>query len=144
MAHYVATVRTPWPAEKAFSYVADFRNLEEWDPGVKSATMSKGSEPGEGTVYSVNASGADLDYVTLSYEFPTQTALEAKSKLVRSYDIVKVESNGDGALVTYDATLEMRGLAAILNPVLGLFFNRIGDRAVAGMERVLDGSRVSS
>ncbi|MBT8207267.1 MAG: hypothetical protein HKN07_05855 [Acidimicrobiia bacterium] len=142
MAHYIATVETQKSAEEVFDYIADFRNLEEWDPGVSSASMSKGDAPGVGTVYSVRASGADLDYVTLAYTRPTETTLEAKSRFVRSYDTVTVEATESGSTVTYDAILELRSFAAVLNPILGLFFDRIGDRAVEGMERVLDGRRV--
>ena len=32
-----------------------------------------------------------------------------------------------GSDVTYDATLELRGPLALLDPLLGLVFNRIGD-----------------
>ena len=142
MAHYIATVETPKPAREVFDYISDFRNLEEWDPGVSSASMTKGDAPGVGTVYSVKASGADLDYVTLSYNKPTESTLEAKSRFVRSYDTVTVEDSGSGSKVTYDAILELRSFAAVLNPILGLFFDRIGDRAVKGLERVLDGRRV--
>lgn len=105
--------------------------------------MTKGDAPGVGTVYSVKASGADLDYVTLSYNRPTESTLEAKSRFVRSYDTVTVEEVGSGSKVTYDAILELRSFAAVLNPILGFFFDRIGDRAVEGLERVLDGRRVS-
>lgn len=143
MAHYIATVETPKPAREVFDYISDFRNLEEWDPGVSSASMTKGDAPGVGTVYSVKASGADLDYVTLSYNRPTESTLEAKSRFVRSYDTVTVEEAGPGSKVTYDAILELRSFAAVLNPILGFFFDRIGDRAVEGLERVLDGRRVS-
>lgn len=142
MAHYIATVETSKSAQEVFDYISDFRNLEQWDPGVSSASMTEGDAPGVGTVYSVKASGADLDYVTLSYSRPTESTLEAKSRFVRSYDTVTVEEAGSGSKVTYDAILELRSFAAVLNPILGFFFDRIGDRAVEGLERELDGRRV--
>ena len=45
--------------------------------------------------------------------------------------------------VTYDATLELRGPLALLDPLLGIVFDRIGDKAAAGLIRVLDGAAVA-
>jgi hypothetical protein len=38
--------------------------------------------------------------------------------------------------VTYDAELRMNGLLKVVDPLLGLMFKRIGDRAVAGLRLV--------
>jgi hypothetical protein len=46
--------------------------------------------------------------------------------------------------VTYDARLTLNGPLALLDPLLGAAFRRIGDRATAGLCRVLQGSRVSN
>ncbi len=144
MAHYRCTVQSPMSQEAAFDYVADIRNLEEWDPGVSSSKFHTGSNPGKGTSYSVTASGAKLVYETLEYERPARTVVEANSGLLRSYDIIEVTPGSDnGSNVTYDATLELKGPLGLFDPVLGLFFNRIGDKAAGGLKKALDGVIVS-
>jgi len=42
-------------------------------------------------------------------------------------------------MVTYDAELTLNGLLGLADPLLGLSFKRIGDRAAAGLIRALDG-----
>lgn len=144
MAHYRCTVQSPMSQEAAFDYVADLRNLEEWDPGVSSSTLHDGSMPGKGTSYAVTASGTKLVYETLEYERPARTVAEAKTSLLRSYDIIEVAAGPDGgSTVTYDATLTLNGPLGLFDPVFGLVFNRIGDKAAAGLEKALKGVLVS-
>lgn len=140
MAHYVTTVSSPWSAEDAFNYIADFRNSQEWDPGVSSSKIVMGTEPMEGTVYGVKAGVAYLKYKTLEYQVPKRTVLEAVSNYIRSYDVMTVAETATGCDVTYDATLELRGVAKLFNPGVGLFFDRIGDKAAAGLAEALDGT----
>ena len=142
MAHYSCSVRSPKTPDEAFAYMADFRNLVEWDPGVSSSTLADGDEPGMGAAYRVAASGAMLTYRTIEFDPPKRMVVEADNRRLRSYDVIEVVEHGDGSLVTYDATLTMKGLFAPANLILGLFFRRIGDKAAAGMERALDGTLV--
>ncbi|MDH3227231.1 MAG: SRPBCC family protein [Thermoleophilia bacterium] len=46
MGRYIATIRSPSSAERAFDYMADLRNFEEWDPGVRSSTLVAGTSQG--------------------------------------------------------------------------------------------------
>lgn len=144
MARYRCTVQSPMSQEAAFDYVADLRNLEEWDPGVSSSEFHSGTNPGRGTSYAVTASGTELVYETLEFDRPTRTVAEAKTSLLRSYDIIDVAPGPDGgSTVTYDATLNLNGPLGLLDPLLGLFFNRIGDKAAGGLEKALSGVIVS-
>ncbi len=43
------------------------------------------------------------------------------------------------AVVTYEADLSLKGVLRIGDPLLGLAFRRIGDRAAAGLRTALDG-----
>ena len=66
----------------------------------------------------------------------------AKSRFLTSLDTITIESDGEGSIVTYDAKLTLNGPLALADPILGLSFGRIGDRATAGLIRVLDGERL--
>ncbi len=142
MARYKVTVETPMTPEDAFDYMADLRNFGEWDPGVSSAKLVKGDGPGLGAAYALRASGADLTYETKEFRPPEETYLVAKTRFFSSYDRITVVAKGTGAQVTYDAELKLNGPLGLFDPALGLLFNRIGDKAATGLERVLEGRRV--
>lgn len=144
MARFTTTIRSPWSAEEAFDYMADFRNFERWDPGVSSSELVAGNEPGLGAAYRVAVTGTTLRYETREFDRPRRTAIEAVSKRLRSYDIVEVTPNDEGCDVSYDATLELNGaLRTIADPILAIMFRRIGNKAAEGMADALDGRRIS-
>jgi len=142
MARYTTTISSPWSAEKAFDYMADLRNFAEWDPGVKSSKISKGTEPGLNTEYDVTVALTTLTYVTKEFDRPRRTVAEANSSVLRSYDVIEVTPTSDGCEVLYDAELTLNGPLALADPLLALAFNRIGDKAAAGMVDALDGKKL--
>ncbi|MGB5758853.1 MAG: SRPBCC family protein [Acidimicrobiales bacterium] len=142
MAHYSTTVQSPWDADRAFDYMADLRNFERWDPGVQSSKLVEGTEPGTGAAYDVKVSGTTLRYETLEFDRPRRTVVEANSSLLRSYDVIEVTPADTGSTVRYEATLELKGILQFADPILGLIFNRIGDRAASGMAKALESAKV--
>ncbi len=142
MAHYVCTVNSPLSVEEAFDYMADLRNFAAWDPGVRSATVLDGAEPGLNTAYEVTASGAKLVYRTIEYDRPERMVAEAVTSRLRSYDIIEVAERDGGSAITYDATLELKGLFKLGEPIMKVVFNRIGDAAAGGLESALKGKLV--
>lgn len=145
MARYRTLVPTAWRPEDAFAYMADVRNFPLWDPGVRRVTAVRGDGPGLGAVYEVEvrvgAAPLVLRYEVIEWEPPRRLALLASTRTLRSVDEVRVDPASDppseGAVVTYDARLELRGVLRLADPLLGLAFRRIGDRAAAGLRRVL-------
>jgi len=143
MARYTTTIASPWTVEKAFDYMADLRNFAEWDPGVKSSKITTGTEPAVGTEYDVTVGLTTLTYVTREFDRPQRTVAEANSALLRSYDIIEVTETNDGCEVFYDAELTLNGLFGLADPLLGLAFGRIGDKAAAGMVNALEGRKIA-
>ena len=144
MARYVTKVRTARPADEVFAYMADLRNFAEWDPGVKKVVQVVGEGGGPGNEFDVTVSGTTLRYVTKEHVAPTHLLVVAESTTLVSTDRVTVAAadDGTGCIVTYDADLQLKGVFKVLAPALSLAFGRIGDRAAAGMRRVLDGTEV--
>jgi len=64
--------------------------------------------------------------------------LTAQTPRLLSRDTITVESREGGSEMTYDAYLGLQGVARVLDPVLGIFFKRIGDAARDGLLRVLN------
>jgi carbon monoxide dehydrogenase subunit G len=144
MARYTTSVRTPMPAEDAFAYLADFSTTAEWDPGVAEAERLDDGPLRAGSRFRVVARtmGRDvpLVYEVTAYEPPHRIELRGESSTVVSLDEITVEPAGGGALVTYDARLTLKGALRLADPLLGIVFRRVGDRAAAGMRRALNAS----
>ncbi len=145
MPRYVTRVRTPWDPPRAFTYMSDLENFDEWDPGTKRATRVVGDGPGLGAAYDlvVKAAGREITmrYETTEFDAPRRIVAQAETKSLRSLDIITVEVGEDGgSIVTYDADLSLRGVAKLATPVLALAFGRIGDQAAAGLRDALEGT----
>jgi carbon monoxide dehydrogenase subunit G len=146
MARYVTTVRSAKTPREAFAYMADLRNFAEWDPGVKAVRQVEGSGGGPDSVFDVTvvAPGPDLTlrYVTEEHDAPHNLLVVARSSVFTSIDRITVEPDGTGSVVTYDADLRLNGVLRVGDLGLRLVFGQIGDRAAAGLRRVL-GARVA-
>lgn len=145
MAHYRTTVDTPWSPQRAFGYLSDLEHFAEWDPGVKRSVQVAGDGVAEGAAFDVTVGGVGRD-MTLRYEIveldaPDRVEVRAETGTLLSVDVMTFDPTGDGGCrVTYDADLSLKGVLRFANPLLGVVFGRIGDRAAAGLRRVLDGA----
>jgi polyketide cyclase/dehydrase/lipid transport protein len=149
MTRYLVHVRTPMAPAEAFAYMADLTNFAEWDPGVDRVDQVQGDGPGPDTSFdvAVKALGRSmtLRYDIISYDASGSVVAFAENRVLSSLDTVTVEQDesGSGSVVTYDAVLKLKGLLGLADPLLGLSFKRIGDRAAAGLVSALSGERVS-
>jgi carbon monoxide dehydrogenase subunit G len=134
-------VKTAKSPQKAFAYMADLRNFAEWDPGVKAVKQVEGSGGGPDSVFDVTVAGVGRDltlrYVTEEYDAPRNLLVVARSTVFTSIDRITVEPDSTGSVVTYDADLRLNGVLRVGDLGLRLMFGVIGDRAAAGLRRVL-------
>ena len=149
MPRYIVRVRNSMPPSEAFAFTANLTNLTEWDPGVDRAEQVVGDGVGPTAVYDVAVKlplGAmTLRYETVAFDGPAHSmTVIAKHALMTSKDTISAEADGTGSIVTYDAELKLNGVLGLGNPLLGLAFNRIGDRAAAGLIKALSGERVTA
>ncbi len=147
MARYVARVRTPKSPDQVFPYMADLRNFAEWDPGVVRSEQVTGDGPGPDAVYDVTVKNGGremtLRYRVTDYDPPRRIEVVGKTRLLTSTDVVEVTPADDGSLVVYDAKLDLPFPLSLADPLLAKAFQKIGDKAAAGLEKALDGSLVS-
>ena len=142
MARYVTSVETPLSPADAFAYMADVTHFVEWDPGVKRVRRVVGDGAGVGVAYELTVQAGRttvMRYEVKEYEPPRRILLVARTSFLTSVDEIGVESSGSGCIVTYDAKLTLNGPLVLFDPLLRLAFRRIGDRAAAGLKRVLVG-----
>ena len=144
MPHYTTSVRTSWSATQAFEYLSDLEHFADWDPGVKRSVQVLGSGAGLGSAYDVTVAGAGRDitmrYETVAFEPSRRIEVRAETATLLSVDVMTFVEDATGCVATYDADLSLKGPLRLVNPVLGLVFNRIGDRAAVGLRRALEGT----
>ena len=142
MAVYKTTIRSTLSATEAFAYMADLRNLREWDPGTSEVERLQG-DGGEGSVYAVKldfGTRPTLRYQIRHYDAPGELRFVAKTPFLVSDDRIKVRACATGgSLVTYEAELRFRGPLKALDRGLRWPFRRLGDRAAAGLRRSIGG-----
>lgn len=146
MARYVTSATTPLAPEEAFAYMADVTHFVEWDPGVKSVRRITGASAGVGAAYDLTVQAGTtsvMRYSVTEYDAPRRIVLVARTLFLSSVDEITVAPWGGGSIVTYDATLTFRGPLGGFDPFLRVVFRRIGDRAAAGLKRVLASKTVA-
>jgi carbon monoxide dehydrogenase subunit G len=141
MAHYKASVDTPRPPDEAFAYLSDFSTTEEWDPGVVEADRVGNAPVCEGTEFRLVAAflgrKTPLTYRIIEYDPPRAVTFRGENSTVVSLDRITLEPSDGGTRITYDAHLALKGAFKVADPLLGLAFSRVGDRALAGLRKTL-------
>jgi carbon monoxide dehydrogenase subunit G len=141
MAHYNASVDTPRPLEEVFAYLSDFSTTAEWDPGVVEAERLTEPPIREGSEFRLLARflgrETPLTYRVVEYDPPKAITVRGENSSVVSLDRMTFEPAGEGTRITYDAKLSLKGPMKLADPLLGLAFNRVGDRALAGLRQTL-------
>ena len=141
MARYRASIDIQQPREDVFAYLSDFSTTREWDPGVVEAKRLNGQPVGEGTEFWLVAEFLgrknELTYRIVEYDPPRAVTFLGENATVVSRDRMTFDSTAAGTCVTYDADLALKGVLRIADPILGLAFDRVGDRALAGLRRTL-------
>jgi dehydrogenase/reductase SDR family member 12 len=141
MARYQATVVSRRPAADTFGYLATFSNAAEWDPGVISASQLDPGPVRPGTRFQLIVPFL-WRRLALTYEVVTlvpgrQVVLAATSWLLQATDRITVAAGGDGATVSYEANVRLRGPLGLLDGLLRPGFRAVGERAADGLAQVL-------
>jgi Polyketide cyclase / dehydrase and lipid transport len=141
MAHYQASIDIHQPRKNVFAYLSDFSTTREWDPSVVEAERLNGQAVGEGTKFRLvaesSAATTSSPIGSSSTTRRTRSPSSARTPPLVSRDRLTFDSTAEGTRVTYDADLALKGPLRIADPLLALAFNRVGDRALAGLGRTL-------
>jgi carbon monoxide dehydrogenase subunit G len=149
MASYISSISSTRPPDEVFAYLADFRSVAEWDPSVRSAVHVNGDDPIKvGAIFRVTIKTAlsevVLDYRTIELKRSSTIVLRGENSSMVSLDTITIQDDEHGgATVTYDAKIELKGLRKLADPLLGLAFKRLGDRARDGLLNKLNPRQAS-
>jgi carbon monoxide dehydrogenase subunit G len=141
MARYRATIDTLCERDDAFAYISDFSSTQEWDPGVVEAERLNDAAVREGTEFRLVAKflgrRTALTYRIVEYDPQRAVTFRGENATVISNDRITFEAVGEGTQITYDAELLLKGPLRLADPLLRLAFNRVGNRALAGLKHKL-------
>ncbi len=130
------------PAAAVFSYLADFTNTTEWDPGTVRTTRTDAGPLGVGArfhnVSRFRGRETELDYVCEVYEPDRHVVFTGENKTVVATDDLSFAASGPSTVITYQARFRFKGLARLVEPFLGRAFGPIADETVASLRRVLE------
>jgi hypothetical protein len=137
---YLRRVRTHLPQPEVFDYLADFRNVDEWDPRAHDVQRVAGK--GEGSRHRCEVSFAGrtvpMTYTTTTVARPWRVEWVGTSELVRASDVVHVLPDDDGGTrVDYVASFEFAKAPWLLERVLDPPLRRLLDDAERGLGELL-------
>ena len=123
MARLHEQIITKTPIEAAFSYTADFDNLEQWDPGI-AASARIGTDPiGIGTQFNVVATFGSREipmvYTITEFDPPNRIVLVGEGSTLTAIDEITFAEVPQGTAITYTADLTFRGVMRFVAPLLG-------------------------
>jgi hypothetical protein len=145
MANFHTTIDTPASPSAVYAYLADFSSASQWDPTVVEAARldppALAAAPTVGSTFRLLVAfygrRVELTYRVEEAQPDARLVFVADEKRLRSRDTITIEPAAVGSRVTYDAVLDLKGLARFLDKGLGLAFDRLGKNAAAGLEREL-------
>ncbi len=149
MARYTDTLESPRAVAEVFAYLSDFSTTREWDPGVEEAEQLDAGPVRRGSRFRIVARflgrRAELVYEITEFRYGEVVTLRGENATVVSLDTMTfAETLGGGTRMTYDARLTLKGPLRVLDPLLGVAFRRVGDRAANGLREWLARPSVES
>jgi hypothetical protein len=146
MPSYLATVTTQFDAGRTFGLLADFSNAEHWDPATVRSKRLDDDQPmldvGARFQLDMRIAGREnsIVYEITDFEAPRRVVLRGENSGSVSVDTITVRpaQNGNGAVVTYQAEVTLKGVFKVISPIFGLLFNRMGENARVAMHDWLD------
>lgn len=140
MVHVIRTFTVDRPTATVLAYLADFGHAPQWDPGTLTCRRIDDGTVGVGArwhnVSKILGMKTDLEY-TLERLEDHRIVLVGRNKTATSTDDITVRPVDGGSEVTYDATVELHGVAKLGAPVLQAQFEKLGDRTVDGIRNAV-------
>ncbi len=136
MVHVVRTFTVARPAPEVLAYLADFGNAREWDPGTQTCTRLDDGPVAVGArwqnVSKILGLTTELEY-RLEQLDDDRITLVGRNDTATATDHITVLPHELGAEITYDATIELHGVAKLGSPIMQMEFEKLGDETVTGI-----------
>lgn len=123
-------------------YLKDFSNAEEWDPGTVSCRRLDEGPVVVGSRFHNESeiAGMSTELVYVLEELTDERVVFAGSNdsATTSDTITVLPAAGGGSEITYEAEIEMKGLAKLATPAVKVVFEKIGSDTVKQMTEALN------
>ncbi len=132
-------VETTVSPDVVFDEIADFANLENWDPFVRRSWLARGDPLHEGAVYVLEAPGGlSLEYRIIDVQRHRYVVYQGGTKRVRSVDAIEIAATDGGSHISVTSDLRFRGWIRLMSPLIAAMV-WLGGRLVSvpGMRRRL-------
>lgn len=140
------SVVIPQDVKSVWDFVANFENVEKWDPGVKSSTKATDGATAVGTVYDVTVdfkgSEDPMKYTVREWEPNSKVVLFGEGSKVTGLDTISFSketpsdgSSGEYTRVTYTADIQLRGFLKVGSPFVKNDIIKVGKDAMNGLRK---------
>ncbi len=137
MTRLLETAKTSLSPAEAFTAVGNFENIDQWDPGVARSIKRTPGEVGVGTVYDLALSyrgrSLQMAYTVTELVVGEKIVLEGSGSVIHAIDVISFAPDGDGTLVTYQADLQLTGIARLAQPLIKGRLAAVGEAAGNGL-----------
>ncbi|MEM6954919.1 MAG: SRPBCC family protein [Myxococcota bacterium] len=123
-----------------FAFLADFRTLPEWDPGIVRASLRSGTATEVGATYDITSRflGRDLPlvYRTRVYDADARFAeIAGVGDGVYATDRISIAAKEGGCRLIWQADFQLRGPIKYVDALTKPIFVQLGKKAMAGLQR---------
>lgn len=136
------TIDTALDREAAFAYISDWGRQAEWDPNTVSSKRIGEGGPEIGARYALEVKGfrspMPMEYRITELVVPERLVLIGEGSGVWTEDILTFAETESGTRVDYHAEIKLSGLLRLVQPLLGRYFDGVGQGVLVGMKRELD------
>lgn len=130
------------PIEEAFEYTADFANIENWDPGVKTSKKIGDRPVGVGTKYELDvtfgSSTIPMVYEITAYDAPHSVVLVGTGEKLVAVDEIRFSTKDNLTHIEYTADLAFSGAVKYAAPLMSSRLKKVGTKALDGLADTLD------
>lgn len=145
MVHVSRTFTVDKPADHVVSYLKDFGHAVDWDPGTQSCERQDGGPVQVGSSWH-NVSKFLGHPTVLAYRLdrlePGHIVFVGSNKTATSTDDITVRDTAPGrSEITYQADVQLHGVARIGALIVKAALGRLGDRTVTSIQEAVADSR---
>lgn len=133
------------PVESVREYLRDFAHAVEWDPGVRICAPTGGTGDVGSTWHTVGdfmGREVELDYRLALLEDGHLRFVGENKQAKTTNNLFLMTEGDDRTVITYEANVELHGLAKLAAPVAQREFEKIADDTAAQMVEILNGLKV--
>jgi hypothetical protein len=129
------------PAEEVFDFLADIRNEAAWNPRIQRIEKTSSGPVGPGAAFEGQYQGLGaLRTELVVYERPRRLSFRSLGPRMRLAGTFLLAPTAGGTEIALEASLEPRGLFALLAPLMGPVIQRQNAAAAVRLQRALDGA----